>query len=202
MDRTEQDEPGVPEYSEVVATAPIASKPSDFAIFAKSNDIERVEKESAPEEEEKGDAITIALPLDNADEDKAMVRGENEVGAMAATSENGADSAIFAKKEGRMRRKQERALRHVRKTKRNLRLASVTEGDGYAHESQTEALELEGACTTLNNIGSIIGIATRATELSCEVKTGKPAKDGMAQSAKEEEAEEQMREKRRIERRE
>ena len=61
---------------------------------------------------------------------------------------------------------------------------------------------MEGTCTTINNIGSTKGVATRATELSCEVKTGKPAKDGMAQSAKEEEAEEQMREKRRIERRE
>ena len=49
VDRIEQDGPGVPEDSEVGATAPIASKPSDFVIFAESKDIERVEKESAPE---------------------------------------------------------------------------------------------------------------------------------------------------------
>ena len=82
-----------------------------------------------------------------------MLRGENKVGAMAATSENGTDFAIFAKKEGRMRRKQERALRRVRKAKRNLRLSLVTESDGYAHESQTEASEAEGTCTTINRSG-------------------------------------------------
>ena len=38
-DRKEQDGPGVSENLEVGATAPIASKPSDFAIFAKSSDI-------------------------------------------------------------------------------------------------------------------------------------------------------------------
>ena len=65
-----------------------------------------MEKESAPEEEEKGDAIKNVLPLDNGDEDKAITRGEIEVGAMAATLENGADFAILVRKEGRMRRKQ------------------------------------------------------------------------------------------------
>ena len=75
--------------------------------------------------------------MDNGDNNKVMTRGEIEVGAMAASSENGAEIAIFAKKEDRMMRKQERALRCVRKVKRNLRLALVTEGDGHAHESQT-----------------------------------------------------------------
>ena len=74
----------------------------------------------------------------------------------------------------------------------------MTEGNGYAHESQTEASEAEGTCTTINNIGSTMGVATRATELSCEVKTGQPAKDGVARRAEEEEAEENRREKRRI----
>ena len=106
VDRKEQYGPGVPEDSEVGAKAPIASKRSDFAIFAKSNDIEREEKESAPEEKEKGDAITIALPMDNRDNNKVMTRGEIEVGAMAASLENGAEIAIFAKKEDRMMRKQ------------------------------------------------------------------------------------------------
>ena len=94
-------------------------------------------------------------------------------------------------------------LRHVRKTaKRNLRLTSVTEGDGNSHESQTEAPEVEGTMTTINNIGYTKGAATRATELSCEVKTGQPAKDGAVQREEEEEAEEQKREKSRMKRKE
>ena len=54
--------------------------------------------------------------------------------------------------------------------------------------------------TTSNNIGYTKGVATRATELCCEVKTGQTAKDGVAQREEEEEAEEHKREKRRIER--
>ena len=120
---------------------------------------------------------------------------------MAATSEYGTDDVIFAKKESKMGRKQERALRRVRKmTKRNLRLDLVTEVEIYAHESQTEASEVEGTMTTSNNIGYTKGVATSATELSCEMKTGQPAKDGAVQREEEEEAEEQMREKRRMER--
>ena len=69
VDRKEQYGPGVPGDSEVGAKAPIASKRSDFAIFAKSNDIETMEKEITPEERVKGDVITIALPLDNGNDD-------------------------------------------------------------------------------------------------------------------------------------
>ena len=137
---------------EVGATAYIPSKHSDFAIFTGLKDIRREEKESAPEEGGKGDAIAIALPLDNGDEAKEVAREDNKVGAKAATSEKQSDFAIFAQKEERTRRKQERALRRERKAKRKLRLAAVTEGDeeiGLSvagsgnirdiHESQTEA---------------------------------------------------------------
>ena len=79
-----------------------------------------------------------------------------------------------------MRRKQERALCHEKKAKRRLRLAAVTEGDGDPRESQPEASEAEGTCTTFNNIGSTNGVATRATELIWEVKTGQPATDSAA----------------------
>ena len=79
----------------------------------------------------KGDGITIALPSDNGDDDKVLTRGEIDVGATADTSEYGtADDVIFARKESKMRRNQERALRRIRKTvKKNLRLALETEGD-------------------------------------------------------------------------
>ena len=90
-----------------------------------------MEKESAPEEGGKGDVITIALPLDNGGEAKVVARGDSEVGDKAATSEKGTDFAIFAKKEGRMRRKQERELRRERKAKRRLRLSADSQGDGY-----------------------------------------------------------------------
>ena len=98
VDRIEQDGPGVPEDLEFGATAFIASKQSDFAILAELKDIYREEKESAPEEGGKGDAITIALPFDNGDEAKAVARGDNEVGAKAATSEKQSGFAIFAKR--------------------------------------------------------------------------------------------------------
>ena len=142
-----------------------------------------------------------------------MAQGDNEVGAKVVTSENQSDFAIFAKKEERMRRKQERALRRERKAKRKLCLAAVTEGDEEIglpaagssniedpHESQTEALEVEGGCTTFNNIGSTNGVAIRATELIFEMKMGQPATDGAARRAEEEEFEENLRENRRIER--
>ena len=107
----------------------------------------------------------------------------------------GGNFTIFTQKEERRRRKQERALRRIRKAKRNLRLTSVTEGDGYAHDSQTEDSEAERTCTTFNNIGSTNGVATRATEMICEVKTGQPATDGAAQRAEEEEVKGNIREK-------
>ena len=112
-----------------------------------------------------------------------------------------------------MRRKQERALRRKRKAKRKLRLAAVTKGYeelwlpaagscniGDPHESQTEALEVEGGCTTFNNIGSTNGVAIRATELIFEIKMGQPATDGAARREEEEEFEGNLRENRRTER--
>ena len=104
VDRIEEDRPGGPEYLEVGATAYIPSKHSDFAIFTGLKDIRREEKESAPEEGGKGDAIAIALPLDNGDEAKEVAREDNKVGAKAATSEKQSDFAIFAQKEERTRR--------------------------------------------------------------------------------------------------
>ena len=50
VDRIEQYGPGVPEDSEVGATAFIASKQSDFVILPELKDIQIEEKESAPEE--------------------------------------------------------------------------------------------------------------------------------------------------------
>ena len=73
---------------------------------------------------------------------------------------------------------------------------------GDPHESQTEASEVEGGCTTFNNIGSTNGVAIRATELICKMNTGQPATGGAARRAEEEEFEENLREKRRIERKE
>ena len=79
-----------------------------------------------------------------------------------------------------MRRKQERALRRIRKTaKKNLRLALETEGDCYAMESQTEASEVENTMTRLIHIGNTKGFTTSATELSGARKTGQAAKDAM-----------------------
>ena len=62
VDRIEQDGPGVPEDSDVGATAPIASKQSEFVINAELKDIERVEKESAPEEGGKGTQLRSCSP--------------------------------------------------------------------------------------------------------------------------------------------
>ena len=97
----------------------------------------------------KGDGITIALPSDKEDDKTLLTRGGIEVGAMAAASEyNTGDNTIFARKESKLRRKKERALRRTRKTaKKNLKLALETESDRNAMGSQTEASEVEGTMT-------------------------------------------------------
>ena len=119
---------------EIGAKALIASKSSDLAIFALSMDKERTLKKTSTKEMKdkvKGDEVTISLPSVMEDDKTILTRDDNEVGATAATLEhNRGDDTLFAKKEGKLRRKQERALRCTRKTaKKNLKRALETESD-------------------------------------------------------------------------